>query len=93
MPVLQGEVHTLCPLTWKGQGYGNERKGIDGIVLEGGINEYRGTSSYENEKQKQVGILLASLTMLGVELPLKKETKKIDLPTKGMKGLSNIDAV
>ena len=34
---MQGEVHTLCPLTWKGQGYGNERKGIDGIVLEGGI--------------------------------------------------------
>lgn len=35
--------------------------------------------------------LLASLTMLGVELPLKKETEKIDLPTKGMKGLSNAE--
>lgn len=35
--------------------------------------------------------LLASLTMLGVKLPLKKETEKIDLPTKGMKGLSNAE--
>lgn len=31
----------------------------------------------------------AALTMLGVELPSNKETEKIDLPTKGMKGLSN----
>ena len=35
--------------------------------------------------------LLASLTMLGVELSSKKETEKIDLPTKGMKGLSNAE--
>ena len=29
--------------------------------------------------------------MLGVELPSKKPSEKIDLPTRGMKGLSNAE--
>ena len=35
--------------------------------------------------------LMASLSTLGVELPSKKQSKKVDLPTRGMKGLSNAE--
>ena len=36
-------------------------------------------------------VLMASPSMLGVELPSKKQSKKVDLPTRGMKGLSNAE--
>ena len=36
-------------------------------------------------------VLMTSLSMLGVELPSKKQSKKVDLPTRGMKGLSNAE--
>ena len=40
---------------------------------------------------KKAFVLMASLAMLGVELPSKKQSEKIDLPTRGMKGLSNAE--
>ena len=40
---------------------------------------------------KKAFVLMASLSMLGVELPSKRQSKKVDLPTRGMKGLSNAE--
>ena len=43
------------------------------------------------ENHKTAFTLMASLAMLGVEPPSKKQSEKIDLPTRGMKGLSNAE--
>lgn len=47
--------------------------------------------SRPKKNTRRVVSLLASLSMLGVEFPSMKESKKIELPTRGIRGLSNAE--